>query len=150
MHFYHLNGINLHPERYRQKNNFAEKSKKNEYQKITNIPIFKDIDEILYTLTLDDGSSIKSTKDHRFYTYRDEEYQYIAIKELKIGDVVKYANGTYHKITKISNTPIKETVYNLTIAKNANFYVGTNGILVHNIYEDGYCDYTVDGYCGHK
>ena len=122
---------------------YNEKTGKNEYQNITNVLVFENKSEVLYTLTIDDGNTIKATEDHRFYTYRDDKYQFIAIKKLHIGDVVQYADGTHHKIINITNVPIKETVYNLTIDNNHNFYVGKNGILTHNMGQ-GQCT----GTCG--
>ena len=106
---------------------------RNEYQKIIDVIIYENMDEVLYTLTIDDGNILKVTKEHRLYVYKDNRYDLLAAKEIKIGDIVRYSDGTHHKVTKTSYVPIKQTVYNLTIDNNHNFYVGNSGILVHNV-----------------
>ena len=111
---------------------YNEDKKINEYKKVVNAFILKDINEELYTIRTDDGE-IVLTGHHRLYTYRNGEYQYIAAERMNIGDVVMYSNGEYHKIKSIQHNPIKKTVYNLETEDNHNFYVGEKNILVHNV-----------------
>ena len=103
----------------------------NEYKKVSYVFVFNDLDEILYTIKTDD-TEMRLTHHHRVYTYRDGKYQYLAAENLNIGDVVRYSNGEYHKIKEISHRRIGNTVYNLEVEDNHNFYVGNQGILVHN------------------
>ena len=109
---------------------YNEMIEKNEYQKVTNVFVFKDKDEELYTMTID-GKFISATGYHRFYIKNGKKYSYVPANELKIGDVVRYSDGSYHIIDNIIHSPIKKTVYNLEVDNNHNFYVG-NGVLVHN------------------
>ena len=110
---------------------YNEEKGTNEFKKITTVFVLNDLDEELYTIQTDNGE-ITLTSHHRLYTYRNDLYQYIAAEDMKVGDVVMYSNGEYHKIKTIQHKSIKKTVYNLEIEDNHNFYVGEKGILVHN------------------
>ena len=67
-----------------------------------------------------------------------KKYYYVATKDLKVGDYVRYSNGTYHKIVKISNKNLDSIVYNISVNNTHNFYVGNQQILVHNMNISGY------------
>ena len=110
---------------------YNEKKKENEYKKINKVFIYDNIDEVLYTIKID-NIEMKLTGHHRVYTYRNGEYVYIAVQDLNVGDDVMYSNGEFHKIIEIKHEKIKKTVYNLSIEDNNNFYVGEQEILVHN------------------
>lgn len=110
---------------------FNEGKNINEYKKIRHVFIFENIDEELYTIKTD-NAMFSLTHRHRVYTLRDGKYVYIPAEELNIGDVLRYADGKYHRIVEISSRSIKETVYNLELEDNHNFYVSENMILVHN------------------
>ena len=113
---------------------YNEITKKNEYNEVTKIFVHdpKDIDDKLYTLTFDDNSIVKATSPHRFYIRRNNKNMWIAAEELKINDEVLYVDGKYHKIIKIICSELKNTVYNFEVKNNHNYYVGKQGILVHN------------------
>jgi len=100
----------------------------NEYNKVLNVYVHENLTEDLYTLTFD-NSTLKVTESHRFYI----EGEWIAAKDLKIGDKVMYADGTYHTIKAISYITESNTVYNFEVENNHNYYVGDKSILVHNI-----------------
>ena len=104
----------------------------NEYKRVKNVYIIKDVDEELYTVKTND-TVFSLTGHHRVYIFRGGKYQYIRAEDLNAGDVVKYSNGEYHEITNISHKHINDTVYNLEIEGNHNFFVSENGILVHNM-----------------
>ena len=53
-------------------------------------------------------------------------------KNLQIGDYLLGSDGNYHKIIQIKHYEFSNPVYNIEIENNYNYYVGTNGILVHN------------------
>ena len=103
----------------------------NEYKKILDVFIYKNKIENLYTISTN-NFSFKLTGFHRIYIRRNGAISYIAANKAKIGDYVKYADGTYHRIIKISYVPQIKTVYNLHVEDNNNFYVGSKGVLVHN------------------
>ena len=56
----------------------------------------------------------------------------IKLKDLKVGDIVMDVKGKYYSITKITSKDIIETVYNLEVNDNHNYYVTESKILVHN------------------
>ena len=118
---------------------YNEVTKRNEYNKVTNL--FKhnpeDINDKLYTLSFDDNTTLEVTSAHRFYIKRNNKVSWIAAEDLKVNDKVLYANGKYHKITAISDTELTSPVYNITVENNHNYYVGDNGILVHNVKAPG-------------
>ena len=95
-----------------------------------------DIDESLFTFKFDDGTSLKVTSSHGIYIRRDNTNTYLPNKLLQVGDYVKYSDGSYHKITEISNEELTNTVYNLSVDNTHNFYVTDNQILVHNTNND--------------
>ena len=111
---------------------YNEKSNKNEYARVLEVFELKNIDETLYTLTFDNNEVLKITHSHPLYIKRDNEFSYIKTQDLALGDLALFADGTLHKIVNISSKEIKQTVYNLHISDNNNFYVGDSGILVHN------------------
>ena len=111
---------------------YNEEKEINEYKRVKNVYIIKDVNEKLYTVKTND-TEFSLTGHHRVYTFRDGKYQYISAENLNVGDVVRYSNGEYHEITSISHKPINDTVYNLEVEGNHNFFVNENGILVHNM-----------------
>ena len=103
-----------------------------QFKKVTYKFIFEDKDEKLYTLTFDNKEEMQLTHEHNVYIVRGNEYDHLAAQDLNIGDTVIDSKGEKHKITNITHKAIKNTVYNLEIEDNHNFYVTENEILVHN------------------
>ena len=79
-----------------------------------------------------DDETIEVTHTHRFYIKTDTGYTWLAVKELKVGDYVRYADGTEHVIEAMKHYNIIDTVYNIEVKNNHNYYVGKNQIFVHN------------------
>lgn len=115
---------------------YNEATKNNEYHKVTHLFAYNpnEINERLYTLKFDDKTTLKVSSTHRFYIRRNGEFNWIAAKNLKNGDVVMYANKKYHRIINIKNQKLKDTVYNISVDNTHNFYVGNQQVLVHNVY----------------
>ena len=90
------------------------------------------MNETLYKLLVN-GSIIEVTSLHRFYVKTESGYDWIAAKDLNVGDVVMNKEGHYYTIDSITNIQIKETVYNLSVEDNHNYYVTEDNILVHNL-----------------
>ena len=114
---------------------YNEKRGINEYHLVTRKFYFKpnEIDESLYTLSIDDKTSLQVSSTHRFYVKRKDEFLWLPTKEMQVGDYIRYADGSYHKIINIKNEKLTKPVYNLTVDDTHNFYVGEQLILVHNI-----------------
>ena len=102
--------------------------------------VHPDSTDEMYELTID-GDILKVTYAHRFYVvvYEDKEdglqcgisYKWIAAQDLKVWDLLFMNNGKYAEIDAISHYPNVETVYNLSVANNHNYFVD-KWYLVHN------------------
>ena len=116
---------------------YNEETKQNEYKKVNALITHKDLESDLYTLTID-NYELKVTDVHRFYVIRKNIKgllgikQYIEVQNLVVGDKVVYSDGSYHEITNISYVTEVDTVYNLEVEDNHNYYVSEKEILVHN------------------
>jgi hypothetical protein len=74
-----------------------------------------------------DGESIVATGIHRFWKAGKG---WVMARELKVGDPLRTIGGT-KSVESIQAGP-RQTVYNLDVATNRNFLVGTAGSLVHD------------------
>jgi RHS repeat-associated protein len=93
----------------------------------------------LIILTLDSGETIETTADHPFYIKGKGFYP---ANTLKVGQALQLRNSTVVVIQEISTETRFETVYNLTVANIHNYFVGQDGVLVHN------CEKTIVLYHG--
>ena len=109
---------------------YNEKKKRNEYSKVVQTMIHI-LNEPIYTLYIED-EKLEVTGIHRFYITRDNKTSWIPASELQVGDFVLFANGTLHKIDKITVDIRFIPVYNFEVSGNHNYYVGINQILAHN------------------
>ena len=79
----------------------------------------------MYELTIN-GNILKVTDVHRFYVKKSDsskDYDWIESKYLKVGDVLLMSDGNLVKIEKINHYSNMETVYNLTVENNHNYFV---------------------------
>jgi RHS repeat-associated protein len=83
----------------------------------------------LIKLTLDSGESIEATAEHPFYI---KGKGWNPASSLKVGEALQLHNGTTVVIKEIETSVRIEKVYNLTIANTHNYFVGKDGVLVHN------------------
>ena len=110
---------------------YNSETNETEYKEVTKLLVHDNNNEDLYEIDIG-GSRLKVTEAHRFYVRRNYKDIWIAARELKVGDQIMYSDGSYHTITYISHMPHYGTVYNFEVADNHNYFVGENGILVHN------------------
>ena len=110
---------------------YNEATGKNEYKEVIEKLVHIDYNERIYTLLIE-GKELQVTQDHRFYIKVGNSYDWVSASDLRVGDYVRYSNGTFHKIDSISYKTQTNTVYNLTVKDNHNYYVGEDEILVHN------------------
>lgn len=89
----------------------------------------KESDELIH-LTVN-GEEITTTPTHPFYVAHKGWY---AAVDLRAGDILVLVNGEYVTLEKtqheILEAPI--TVYNFEVEDYHTYYVGTDGVLVHN------------------
>jgi len=83
----------------------------------------------LFKITLDSGESLETTKEHPFYI---KGKGWNPANSLKVGQALQLHNGTTVVIKEIDTSVRLEKVYNLTVANTHNYFVGEDGVLVHN------------------
>lgn len=114
---------------------YNEETGENEFHEVAYVFEHKpgELNEELYTLTFDDKNTLKITSTHRLYIQNNDGYEWLATKYVKKGDYVRYADGTYHKITKIKHKKLTKAVYNISVDNTHTFYIDKEQILVHNV-----------------
>jgi len=84
--------------------------------------------QVIYELTTD-NQKIYVTAEHPFYVIGNG---WIKVKDLKAGAVLKTKNGSIEHITSSVLEKHPETVYNIEVERNHNYFVTNSNILVHN------------------
>lgn len=64
----------------------------------------------------------------------DDDGEWKESGSLQIGDEVLSASGEWQRVFSIEQQAKSEQVYNFAVADNHNYFVGNNGVLVHNRY----------------
>ncbi|MBL4828265.1 MAG: hypothetical protein JKY66_11245 [Spongiibacteraceae bacterium] len=98
-----------------------------EYHKVIHVISGEKLKETL-TITLSTDEVIEATPGHLIYV--DE--QWIAAEDINIGQSL-YSLGKKVSVKSVAISSIKVKVYNLTVEGNHNYFVGQDGVLVHNI-----------------
>ncbi len=80
-------------------------------------------------ITLNSGESIEVTAEHPFYI---KGKGWNPANSLKVGQALQLHNGTTVVVKEIDTSVRLEKVYNLTVANTHNYFVGVDGVLVHN------------------
>ena len=77
------------------------------------------------------GEEIKTTSSHLFFT---DSGWWKSAKNIKVGDRILTAEGELKEVTATGIVELEEAVriYNLNVADFHTYFVGTNGLLVHN------------------
>lgn len=109
---------------------YNEELRKNEYSKVIQT-MTHIVNENIYTLYIEDEQII-ATGIHPFLIMHNGIQSWTIASELKEGDLVLFADGTLHQISKIKIEVRLVPVYNLEVANNHNYYVGTHQVLAHN------------------
>jgi hypothetical protein len=109
-----------------------ENTKKNEYKKVLEVFNHKNVNDNIYSLTIN-NTIIEASSEHPFYVKADDELKLVEAKDLKIGDIVINSDGNCYPITQILvNEMISGNLYNIKVEDNHNYYVSSSNILVHN------------------
>jgi len=87
--------------------------------------------ELLYNIEINSSELIETTWNHPFWVINRDSW--VEAKDLKIGDRVLLKSGEESHITGISsfNVPVTK-VYNFEVEENHTYFVGKEGVLVHN------------------
>lgn len=110
---------------------FAEWNDQKSYQSVEAV-ISNEKDYDLYTLTLANGETITSTEGHPLFV---PNRGWTEARLLKAGDHLYLQSKGTVRITNITTEHKHETVYNLSVANTHTFFVGEEGVLVHNCWE---------------
>ncbi len=87
-------------------------------------------------IKLKSGEIIEATPDHPFYA----NLSWKQAGELKVGDKLFLANGT-SSVKRISREVRAEKVYNFAVEKLHTYFVGDDGVLVHNKNKNKSCKF---------
>jgi hypothetical protein len=71
---------------------------------------------------------VRCTPRHRFFTGN-----WTAAKDLKTGDAVLCSDGHWEKLLSVRAENSQERVFNLSVQNQRNYFVGSVGLLVHNV-----------------
>jgi hypothetical protein len=96
------------------------------YEEVVHL-ISHDKNDVLVVIEMDNGEVIESTEIHPFYV----DNQWIDAEHLKAGDVLTLVDGQA-KVANISTKNSTEKVHNFTVANTHTYFVGKDGVLVHN------------------
>ena len=69
-----------------------------------------------------------ATPNHPFW----HKGHYVEASALHAGDTIEALEGDYSRIQQIIPISGERRVYNITVAENSNYYIGSRGVLVHN------------------
>jgi intein/homing endonuclease len=118
---------------------FNEKTHSKEVKPVTEL-FYHEV-ELLFRITLEDGSLIETTWNHPFYvtdaTDKSKTHHtggWVEAKNLKSGDRLLLSNGSIVVIDSVVESPLSNpvAVYNFEVEDNHSYFVGDDGVLVHN------------------
>jgi PKD repeat protein len=108
---------------------YNEATGKNEYKLVVDTlsRVRKDMMEV----KVEGGDKFTCSREHRFYV---KGRGWVRIDEVKIGEKLITHDGKGLRLikAKLLDADKKMRVFNMTVADNQNYYVGREGILVHN------------------
>jgi RHS repeat-associated protein len=99
----------------------------------------------IVTIEVSNKEALMTTPNHPFYVLRAGEFNggdkvqyggWVDAKNIVIGDYLLGSTGEWLQVVSISFIQSNETVYNFEVEDNHNYFVGKQGVLVHN----GPCD----------
>ncbi len=105
-----------------------EYSGEHEYKPVIHLIQNEVLKETLW-IDLSNGDVIKTTSGHLIFI--NDEWS--DADKIQVGDTLYSLNEGVTKVVRISVSEEKVSVYNFTVDGNQNYFVGRNGVLVHNI-----------------
>ena len=73
---------------------------------------------------------IGTTSSHPFWS--EDRQQFVAAGDLRVGENLRLADDTTRRLESLTRRETRETVYNIEVDGEHVFYVGNDGVLVHN------------------
>ncbi|RHX83649.1 polymorphic toxin-type HINT domain-containing protein, partial [Leptospira stimsonii] len=111
-----------------------EKAGKNSYKKVKELFVH-DV-ELLFDVEIGDDTLLQTTWNHPFWVVGKNTW--VEVKDLNVGDIVLLSNGSQTPVTGLRYYDVPSTkVYNVEVEDNHTYYVGEDGVLVHNYDVDG-------------
>ena len=90
-------------------------------------------DSLLEIRVEGERSPLRPSTHHPFWARRgDQPERWINSGQLRVGDRLLTMDGNWRAIVAIALVDHEETVYNFTVAKDHDYFVGQTGFLVHN------------------
>jgi RHS repeat-associated protein len=109
----------------------AYNSATNQYEYDTIQATIQNFDPNVFNVTIND-ETLTTTQGHPFYT---QELGWVKAGDLKAGEHILKADGTYGLVISTAIQPHPQFMYNLTIQNAHTFFVGQDQWLVHNCNE---------------
>jgi hypothetical protein len=76
---------------------------------------------------------LRPSTRHPFWVKRGEaQAAWIESGSMRVGDQLQTLQGNWRRVVAITPLPGQETVYNFTVDKDHDYFVGETGFLVHN------------------
>jgi hypothetical protein len=94
------------------------------------------LDSLLELRVAGEADPLRPTSHHKFFVRRvaGKRGHWVEAGQIKIGDAILTANATWAKVLSISPIDGQQTVYNFSVEGNHDYFVGVNGLLVHNVF----------------
>ena len=105
---------------------YNEKTKTKEYRPVTALKTY--IVSAILAIVFNAQDTLWATPNHPFW----HKGHYVEASTLHAGDTIEALEGCYSHIQQIIPISGERRVYNITVAENSNYYVGSRGVLVHN------------------
>jgi len=113
-----------------QKRHLLGKTKVNEFEGEFSYQLIKNIWENTFEIYYKINNELFITEDHYVLCKRNDEYYWIQVESLKIGDLLFKLDNTFKIIESLQRIEEEKTVYNLQVNSIYTFFA--NGYLVHN------------------
>jgi RHS repeat-associated protein len=109
------------------------KTGKQEYEPVTAL-IAPHKDKLLQMRVEGEHDPLRPTTTHPFWVKRGDVDggSWMPASQIRIGDRLLTLKGQWRRVTAIIPIEKEETVYNFTVAKDHDYFVGETGFLVHN------------------
>jgi hypothetical protein len=90
-------------------------------------------DKLLLMRVAGEATPLKPSYEHPFWVRRGyAEPAWVEAGKMRAGDLVQSIQGDWRRVVAITPVQGQQTVYNFTVAKDHDYFVGETGFLVHN------------------
>jgi RHS repeat-associated protein len=122
---------------------YNEKTKQTEYKTVAQTMVrVAEAGRILSVKVEGEAEALGVTGEHPFYVRihkardntasEDDEGEWIEAKDLRIGNEIRKADGSWAKVESVTQRSEGAKVYNFEVTDNHNYFVGQTSLLAHN------------------